>query len=210
MVELVIDEGGAPLAERCRSCGQVVSRELPHFCFGSGESGYHQPAGPSLFLDGPIPRGVCLSERADGWHLAITLKSLSAAIEAWIFLPMWIAALIAIRQAKHSVGVDLVWWWLALFTPLAFAKAMLLTCGCCDISVCGDRCDVVTRIGPLKWRRAIRWSALRCVRLLYRKGRRGSVRKAIVLDADRVIQFGEEMSDEQRAYVAALLVQKHG
>jgi len=178
----------------CRSCNRV-----------SRLSELVEATPTTRVLDVP-PRGVIFSEQAVGWTLMASPRSKRAALETWLFSMIWGGGLVFMGSIPGG-GFSIRYLLLA-FTPLWVAKAIFQTWGHYTISVRGSTGVVVTGIGRLGWRRTFNWEGLRTVRLTRQKVGRGGVRNTIVLNSDQTVGFGEELSDEQRTFVALLLVKQ--
>ena len=210
VAELIIDDELLPVPA-CPDCGAVFPQRFIHLFTDIAECPVcqrsfrlsHLVKTPSTSGVATVPpAGIMLSEQANGWTLVASNRSIGKALETWIFSVVWFAGLILMRAAGAGFG----WYFLLAFLPLWVAKAALQTWGHYVISVQGSTGTVFTGVGEAGWRRRFSWEALRTVSLKRERAGRTGIRNMIVLDSDRKIRFGEELSDEQREFVAALLV----
>ena len=161
------------------------------------------------FEPSSIPQRVMLSERGALWS-ATAYPSRTSAIETWVFSLLW-AAFVAFMwsadAAGHGAGI-IVQVWLTVLTPVFFVKATLQTWGKYVVTGSLERAHIFTGIGPLGWSRNVKWKDLSEIRLRTRYGRRGSQQKSIFVEAGKHFCFGEELSDDQRHFLAILLWSK--
>ncbi|WP_321476294.1 hypothetical protein [uncultured Paludibaculum sp.] len=118
-----------------------------------------------------------------------------------------VAFLWSVDAAGHGAGI-VVQVWLTAFTPVFFLKAALQTWGKYVVTGSPEGVCVFTGIGSLGLSRNATWKDLSEIRLRTTYGRRGSQQKSIFIEAGKHFSFGEELSDDQRHFLAFLLLSK--
>ena len=96
--------------------------------------------------------------------------------------------------------------WLTAFSALLFLKAAFRTWGRYIVAGSADTVHVFSGIGALGVKHRFNLKSLSEIRLRTQFGRRGTRRKGVVIHAERTFCFGEELSDEQRQYLAHSLL----
>uniref|UniRef100_Q01TR9 Uncharacterized protein n=1 Tax=Solibacter usitatus (strain Ellin6076) TaxID=234267 RepID=Q01TR9_SOLUE len=160
---------------------------------------------PGAAASSRVPPLMALFSDQDTW--SVTVKPDQPDMGTWIFAFGWLAAMGYFWSDKHPGYLDLVGVWLTAFTPLVFIKAAFQTLGKYVISSSGGTVRLFRGIGTLGYKREFSLNSLSQVRLRTQYVRHG-MRKSISICADRTLCFGEEMSDEQRQYLANLLIQR--
>ena len=133
-----------------------------------------------------------------------------SAVETWMFSFVWTAVITfmwSTNAAGHGAG-STVLVWLTVFTPMFVLKAALQTWGKYVVAGSPEGAHIFTGIGSLGLSRHLKWMDLSEIRLRTRYGRRGSQQKSIVVKAGREFSFGEELSDDQRHFLAFLLLSR--
>jgi len=156
-----------------------------------------------------VPVRVMLLDHGATWS-ATAYPHRTAAVETWVFSLVWtaiVAFMWSANAAGHGAGI-VVLVWLTVVTPLFVLKAALQTWGKYVVAGSPQGAKIFTGIASLGVNRHFKWEDLSEIRLRTRYGRRGSRRKSVVARAGREFSFGEELSDDQRHFVALFLLSK--
>lgn len=130
-------------------------------------------------------------------------------MQMWVFTLVWTTFVAFMwRDARHDGLEMIIQTCLTLVTPVLATKAMLQTWGKYTVTGSPDGIHMFTGIGSLGWTRQYAWKDLCEIRLRTSYGRRGSQRKWVVVEAGHSFGFGEELSDDQRHFLAQLLLSK--
>jgi len=168
--------------------------------FSSTKSGDLEPSS--------IPQGIVLSDHGESWS-ATAYPRRTSAIETWGFSLLWTTCVTFMWSTDAARGAGIIIQvWLTVLTPVWVLKAILQTWGKYVVTGSPEGAHIFTGVGPLGWSRNIKWDELSEIRLRTRYGRRGSRQKSIFVEAGRHFCFGEELSDDQRHFLAVLLWSK--
>jgi hypothetical protein len=83
------------------------------------------------------------------------------------------------------------------------AIALMATWGRYEVYIQNDRGYVFAGVGRFGRRRKFDWMSLQTIALVRRSGR--TTRKLVRINADKTIEFGSELDDDQRQYLATML-----
>ncbi len=210
VAELIIDDDQPRPPLACPKCGTTFSQgsirifedraDCPKCHLSSGLSDLDALAKQAA-RSPQLLKGIVVSERGSNWAVDVTLRSWSA-IFAWAFA-LYSAVFVVLFSEDGFVLL------FGLFIPHLCADAMMRTFGRISIQL-GESTNLVilSGIGPIRRKKQLHWPGLRSVTLKSRRYGRGGIRKTIVLNADCVVEFGELMNDDQRAWMAEFLVKR--
>jgi len=164
----------------------------------------------------PVPKGVSVSTSADGWTITASCRS-GAGFDPWIFVLGCgvIAAYMWLMPSETAgTGVRVAKYIFAIFALIWIPDLLRSVWGVDIIQKRGP--DLFIRSKLWKWMQTdhMGWDELHQIRMRHDEGRRRRrsgrriFTRSIELTSNRIITFGDSLSDEQRAYIAMFLLQK--
>ena len=148
-------------------------------------------------------------DQGDSW-IATAYPPRTSAIGTWAVTLVWGAAVYSMWKGEWSgkgagLFIDL---WITAALPLLFLKAMIQVCGKYVIAGSAEAVRLFTGIGRMGLSRVLSLDALSELRIRTQYSQRGSQTRTLVVVAEKEFSFGEELSDDQRRFLALLLFSK--
>jgi hypothetical protein len=167
-----------------------------------------QNVGPSKSAAklGNAPEGLHVTD-GESWTLD---AQPTAFFGPWIFAVGWLLAAILLWRGERIAPnpIDIVFkTFFTLSVSLLFTKAFFQTWGRYAMFGTPTSVTLLSGIGTVGWRRDFGLKSLRQIRLRT-ISRKGQKYQTIAIVADRTLCFGEDLTDEQRRYIALFLLHK--